>query len=500
MESEPLDSGRALSEARKLHPSSLVFRFFGFLRPFAIPIVLALFFTSSDTREIWIAVGIGPLMLFEVARYFSFRYRFTEEGIVLRNGIVFRNERVVPYARVQNIETRQGFFHRLIGVVDVRVETASGSEAEAKLTVVSSERLEELRRFVYARGSSALQEQTEATQSVSSGRMIYRLGSFDAVLLGSSPLRGLAIVGVGLGFLWELNLFERLPPSLDWGRVVGETSWAIGALLVVASVLVLFALSIFATLLRLHDFRVERHEQSFRVQCGLLTHHYSNLEAARIQSVTISRPFLLRRFGRASIKLSTAAGSEDPDKEAATRQWFAPVVREADLATLLREIDPRLVVGAIEWQPLAKGAGRRMRRKAIGWSLLAAIPMLRLLGWWGLLPACLGLVWALVYVRLALPRTGYANTHGLVLDREGVLTQRVTMAFHSRIQAVGVYESPFDRRHGMATVHVDTAGGSKLLPAVRLPYLERERALELQAELIAAVSTPMPEGDTARQL
>ena len=53
----------------------------------------------------------------------------------------------------------------------------------------------------------------------------------------------------------------------------------------------------------------------------------------------------------------------------------------------------------------------------------------------------------------------------------------------AKIQSVTATESPFDRRAMMASVSIDTAGGIMALPQMRIPYLARDTALELAAQL-----------------
>ena len=54
-------------------------------------------------------------------RYWSYRYRLDHDELVVRQGVLFRNERHIPYARVQNIDLVQNPLHRLFGVAEVRL-------------------------------------------------------------------------------------------------------------------------------------------------------------------------------------------------------------------------------------------------------------------------------------------------------------------------------------------------------------------------------------------
>ena len=71
--------------------------------------------------------------------------------LVITSGLIFRNERHVPYGRIQNIDAVQNLLHRLLRVVEVRVETGGGDEPEARMRVLPLAALEEMRERVVRR-------------------------------------------------------------------------------------------------------------------------------------------------------------------------------------------------------------------------------------------------------------------------------------------------------------------------------------------------------------
>ena len=52
-------------------------------------------------------------------------------------------------------------------------------------------------------------------------------------------------------------------------------------------------------------------------------------------------------------------------------------------------------------------------------------------------------------------------------------------------QVLSIASTPFDRRRGMATVELDSAGASPASPRLRVPYLGEIEARELAARLRA---------------
>lgn len=83
-------------------------------------------------------------------RYHTLRYRFTDEGISMRWGILFRREIIINYARIQDIHLRSNLVERWLGLAKVLVQTASGS-AGAEMTLEGLREFEAVRDFLYSR-------------------------------------------------------------------------------------------------------------------------------------------------------------------------------------------------------------------------------------------------------------------------------------------------------------------------------------------------------------
>ncbi|HSH39442.1 MAG TPA: PH domain-containing protein [Chthoniobacterales bacterium] len=88
-----------------------------------------------------------PLFFF---RYRTLRYRFDEEGIHMRVGILFRREVNLTYARIQDIHLQSGMIQRWLGLADIQIQTASGS-ASAELVIEGFKEFEAIRDFLYTR-------------------------------------------------------------------------------------------------------------------------------------------------------------------------------------------------------------------------------------------------------------------------------------------------------------------------------------------------------------
>lgn len=97
---------------------------------------------------------LGPLFFVLLIplyfRYHTLRYRFDEEGISMRWGILFRREINLTYARIQDIHLRSNFVERWLDLARIEVQTASGSSG-AEMTLEGLLEFEAIRDYLYSR-------------------------------------------------------------------------------------------------------------------------------------------------------------------------------------------------------------------------------------------------------------------------------------------------------------------------------------------------------------
>ncbi len=507
---------------RKLHPVSFLFELASHMRQLLLPGIFVLIAGTrgSETWQLYAMVLFLPFALASVARALVFRYSLETDELSIRSGLIFKQERHIPYPRIQNIDAIQTIFHRALRVVEVRLETAGGEEPEAHLKVVSLAAFEEVRARVAAaraqlapRADQSMIDQAEGSHAPAgdhesrAGRPtepasadLLQLSTRDLVICGLIQGRGLLVIGALCGLVWEAGLINRITGSIFGealeGRgvtrqllraLVGQGIPPLGNLVMTmaafAGLLVVTRLfSVGWALVRLHGFRLRKAGDDVRIDFGLLTRVAAAIPLRRIQSVTVHEGPLHRLFHRVSVHVDTAGGESDQSVQL-QRQWLAPVIRRDDAAALLREILPAIAGDVVDWQPVDP---RGVRRARIAWLAVAAVSSLTLamlLRWWTpIVFAALVLVGE-VNARKSVKALGWSVTGNGVFFRSGWLWRRQTVAPHAKIQVVSVQESPFDRRHRMARVMADTAGTSQGRHRIDVPYLSRSSADALAAQL-----------------
>ena len=494
-------------DERRLHPLSCVFAAAQVAKGFIVPAVLVLF-ASGESYELWALAFVVPVTVGALLQYAVYRYRLAADEMVVRDGLLTRTERHIPYARIQNVELVQNPLHRLLRVALVRVETASGSKPEAVMRVLSLDAVDEMRSAVFAgrRGPAAARTPGSPAADAGTGPLLH-MGVGELVKLGTISNRGLVVVGAVAGLWWQRARFGS--DLGDWAAPWVETALARlpgpasgppivqaalgGAVLVLAVVVLLRLFSIGWYLVQLHDFTLRRRGPDLAAAYGLLTRVSRTIPTSRVQSLRATESPLHRWFGRQSVDLRTAGGA-GPDVSAdlegagggrgAERQWLAPLVETARVAALIEVVLPGAGLDRVRWEALPPRAWRRIFVRSVAVAVLPpTLAAAVALSPWLLLLAVPGGLAAAAHARLTVRHTAYALASWGVLARLGWWNRTLTLVRYARIQTVALCESPFDRRHRMAAVRIDTAGAPAGRYTIRIPYLDRETAARVARRL-----------------
>lgn len=528
---------------RRLHPLSWIFTAAQFAKGFIVPAVVLLVASGggSGSYELWGTLFIGPVIAAALVQYRVYRYRLAADEMVVRDGILTRTERHIPYQRIQNIDLVQNPLHRLCRVALVRVETASGTRPEAVMRVLSLDAVAEMHARVFAGRPAAADAAgaaevvggrvggpapTDAAAGPAAGqeglaavgeprdRLLLRVPAGELVKLGIVSNKGLVVVAAVLGLLAQgrpdgdflepvlRSAAERLPlgAAAEWLAPLRTanpvlTGVLLAVTLVGAAFVLLRVLSVGWFLLQLHGFTLTRRGSDLRADYGLFTRVRRTIPTARIQSLTATESPLHRRFRRQSLELRTVGGAASSDDDVdfdpssdggkAEGRWLAPMVETSQVPALLRQVLPEVDLAGVAWRRLAAGARRRVLVRglaaAAALTLLATMPA----GPWGLALAPPAVLAALLHAHRWVAHAAWAVTAWGVLFRSGWWTRKLAIVPLARIQTVGLVESPFDRRHGMASVRIDTAGAGAGGYTIAIPYLEKTVAAEVARRLYA---------------
>jgi len=486
----------------KLHPLTVVYRVgrravslgwgvvVGFAGASSIPFV--------DRRLVVAALALAVLALvgYEVARYQRFTYALAGTTLELRSGVLSRREREIPIERVQNVDVSRTVGQRVIGLATVRVETAGGGNTEAVLECVSAAAADdlqtELRRLKRAaadagdiesgddvRAGGKASATTDATGETS--EVVFGLGRRRLLLASalSFDVRLLSVVFVAQPVVQPL-----LAPLV--GDLAGVTT-VVALLVAVLTAVGLWLASAARTFARYYGFRLVRAGDDLRYERGLGRRYTGTIPLEKLQTLAVEETALERAFGYASLSVVTAGsvGSDTTGGSAAA----VPLATRADVLALARDLEP--FADATMERPPTRARTRYAIRYALGVAVLLALTMAvdALLtpvpyAW---APAVL-LVLAPIAAHLQWRNVGVALTNDYAVVRRGFWTRRTRVLPHDRVQTTAVSATFFQRRRGLASVAIDTAGGDAVAPdydAARAREI-RDRVVERACAAVGA--------------
>jgi len=502
----PASQSAASAVANRLHPLTILQQVISSLP--ALGVLLLPFLTTGADLEAWgnlvpaVAYGVIALPLF-VVRYLRFRYWITSSEIVIHSGVFKRQHRSIPVERVQNVQIIHPFLPRLLGMAKVKVETAGGGSTEGTLEYVSTAEAERIRAAVRAfqreraaapaaeasaRGEEAAEaEHAEASREETALReeTLYDMSLRRVVLSGAFRF-SLALLAVIFGGLQYAGFDDprELAPYFEGGplRALAEGARAspvFAAALTVAVVCLLgWVTGIVLNVNRYYGFRLWREEgdagdagsgpngspdgsAKLHYRRGLLTVSEGTIPLAKVQAVLLRTNPLMRLFGWFALKVQTMG------VEGTNQQTVVPFARRGEVLALAQRIRPLDVPEAF-----SSVSRLTIRRATIRytWALAALVVTAGFLGgwllagtslfwhgaYWGLLAWPLAPGWAWLRYRCM----GYALTGEGLLVQRGVLRQRTWLLPTDRQQVFYATASLFQRRLGLKTLYLDTAGAS----------------------------------------
>lgn len=519
-----------LLPAQRLHPWSWVFYAARALRELALPLLLFLFLRRDD--DIGTLIGTAGAALFIVGwgifKSRSFRFELLADEIVIREGLLVRETRHVPFSRIQSVSEQRGLLHRLLGVTELVLESGSGGKPEAVMRVLDpaaaahiggllrQQRAAESARSAESAAAAvvAADAAADAATGAAAARVLLKLPTDELITLGVISNRGLVVIALLIGavsqnaeLLQRLPGLDRLPAALDAqaaGAAGASPATLLAGLLVLllSALLLIRVLSVLHALFTQHDFTLERAGDRLRVRRGLLTRVDVSGRVSAIQRLVLEQTLLHRLFRRCRLQVDLASQSAHTAGIVPQLNQLAPIATLPQARALLQECVPGLDLDALDWRPLHRSAALRRWQQSLLWVLpvssAIAVGMLFLpppgsfgAATWmaAALPFVLLLAASGWHARRWARTAAFAAGCGVLAWRSGVGTRRWVVVYERRAQATVLRRSPRDRREGTAGFCID-AQGTLLSRALHVPYVDEGSAKALQLRIRDACKMP----------
>ena len=492
---------------RRLHRWSWLFVLLQQLKQFIFPLVALLVFGARKSRgdgELWASlapvIGITVLVVLAILQYFTYRYTIGRDGLTVREGLLHRSRREIPFSRIHNVVVHQSLLHRLFGVAEVRLESAGGQKPEAQMRVLGLRdalALEDLVRH-QAHGTAPASSEPDAAIRQDSTTLL-SLSTLEVIRLGLISNRGMIVLAAGFGAAWQIlpermiEQFFRQGAKQAYGYAEGlHLGWLAGAAGGVALIGIALALvrllSVALALSQFHGFRLTEEPRRLMVERGLFARLRTSVARRRIQAWTLHEGVLHRLFRRRSLRIDTAVAEKSGQQDTRALKDIAPVATPDACDALIGHLLPRAQWPRDDWQAVDASARWRLWLPSLALLLPATVFVAWHFGAW----AWLGLGWILFAAyaaRRQAQRMGWVLDEHVVAVRSGWWSRYWRFAEIDKLQALRLSRSPLDHACGTATLWLDTAGAHGIAAPLALRFVPAHEAEGAYQRLRSTLAT-----------
>jgi putative membrane protein len=442
---------------RHLHPLSIVGTSLKSL-PGAIAGMIGSF-TVLSQMGLEVALGVASLILLitlgvAALNWWRFTYRIEEREIIIEQGVLSRNRRVIPFDRVRDLAIERPLLARLAGTAKVRIETGGSKADEGSLDMIELDEAHALRDLIRRSNLAGASQEAAALADEPPEPVVFAMSVRRVLLAGlfNFSLIFIALLVGAAQYLDDFGIFdvERWVRSREVTQIAGGLG--IGAALTIAALVLLLGVvsGVVRTLARDFGFRLTAGDSGLRRRRGLLTLSEVLIPARRTEAARIQTGWFSGWFGWHDLAFQTLGA----DAKEGGVQVAAPLARMDEVDMILAEAGfaPRPTRRLIR-PPL-----RALVRRCVPWLLLALVLGAAALVWpragWAIPLPLLIVAGAFVHWR----RDGYLVGENALYIGGGILRRRLWILPFAKLQTVSTSRSPLQRTLGLANVNPDLAG------------------------------------------
>jgi len=480
----------AVREPQRLHPLTLLLRV-GASLPALFIVLLPTLRNPSSEKLISIVLGVlyGIVALpIIVLQYLRFSYRITPKQIVIQKGVLNRQNRSIPIERVQNVQVERNLVARILGVAKVKIITAGSSATEGTLEYVGQADAHRIRSVIRSFQGDRDRAAADDENADDEGETLFSM-SLPRVLLSGAfrfSLLYLALIFTALELVDPQTTVQRLLQSQGWVNMLADRMAAHPVVAVLSSVVIAVVLGwisgIVIHLSRYYGFELWLDDDKLRKRHGLFTVTEDTVPLGKVQALILRTNPLMRAFGWYGLEVQTIGTDVDEHGH----RVIAPFAQYHDLLQLAQQVRPFALPD--EFRSVSMLTIRRMffRYTAVLGGVFGPLVYFWPADWWtlwglalpwwsvALLPLILG--WAVLHYG----NHGYATKEDGLYIRRGVLSHYLWILPTDKFHVFAATASLFQRRLGLKTLFVDTAGAATFAypEVVDVPEEEADAQLE----------------------
>ncbi|MBL0881899.1 MAG: PH domain-containing protein [Chitinophagaceae bacterium] len=446
------------------------------------PAAIGLFFGKKENIGMKFLIIGGGLVVFILIKtlldYWFMKFSIHQGQLLVRKGLFTKKTVTIPLERIQAVHLEQSLLHTLTRTYKVLIDTAGTDEEELKIYAIAAEDATALRYILLnAMHRSVDGGSDKQTIPATNYQLISKLNIVGLLKLSLSA-NHLETMGIIAAFV--IGKYEDIKPLINKIPLLKQLqsysdtmqfTWTVITSLVIISLLITMVISIVRTFLRFYDYTVRKDEKGFHIRWGLVQIKQKIIPFNKIQMLSWRSNFIRRLIGLGLLSLKVAGQKEEKVK----LRLELPITSPEQVATIIQTYQSSLPAQEDNQGYQIHHSYIFQRAFFITLPFLLVLTTgayfvwnwnaLLILLWWPL--SMLKNWWYWNNFRFWIADTGvqrYASTFG----------KNEILLNWNNIQYVQLRQSLFQKKKGLATLFLHTAGGR-----FELPFIQYEQGLAI---------------------
>jgi putative membrane protein len=479
---------------KRTSPVAVIFFLFNGARQFitnglpAVAVVVAAYASGGASRKSWMLSGLlfvaALSVVGSVLAWLRFRFCIVDDRVLVRSGVLQREELSVEFGRIQNISIREPIYMRPFGLALLSIDTAGSGQKEIVLGGIKKDIAIQLRETILLKARTLTADTPDETEVLADESLLLSRSTKDIVVYGLTVnfiFWVLIAVGAFFGtFDLAENFFSWLGTKIQYEDVLVAVDSVGGMfssiLIIIGMALLIFLLlpliSVLGALVRHYGYRLNVEGETYRKNSGLLTRHDESIKRHKIQAMVLTQNFVARFFKRTNMQLrvaSAGSGVESGQLPIGPKSTFlVPALHKEEVTELVPEFLPDCEYENVQFSRINR---RRYSLVILGWGVLPPLTLVTgvlslIISWKFLLiwPVVLFFAWLIVSQYWKKIGYGVVGDYGFV--RSGFFGTQVTVFPLFKLQRVDIRQTPGQRRKGLAHITIHLASHSLKIPYV----------------------------------
>lgn len=428
-----------------------------------------------------------------VIDYFYLRFYIQNKNLVLRKGFLSKKIITIPLERIHTVNLDQNILHKAFNITSLKIDTAGSSKSEAVIDAIEYNKAQALKKFLLAE-SNTESDEPEVTGLESDNK--FQKQQKDEVIL-SAGVNDIFKIGITANhiqaffiiFAFLVSAVQNLE-EIFGDRVINllresATGIAYTINIVLSLGLTVLIITIIVSLIRsvllYMNFVLTETARGYKIKWGLINTREILIPFDKIQYISWKANWIRNMLGIYMLDFHQATTTETDNRKT---KMYIPLTKKENIPVLLNQYHYAIDLPENDYIQIDK---RYVFRKTFTRGFpIAILAVLATYFWWEA-----NSFWFLLYIPFEyFSAWVFRKKFRLYLHPEvlqvirGVWGKEVEVLKWYKVQVPQIRRTLYQRRKGLATVKLNTAGGT-----VVIPFINFEMAMKIYNRALYKIET-----------